>query len=69
MSAAQIVATIVALYAAAGLMVAVPFVLKGVDRLAAPMSLTPGARLVLLPGATALWPYVLARWIGSTRRA
>jgi hypothetical protein len=28
---------------------------------------TIGARILLLPGATALWPLVLARWF-STRR-
>jgi hypothetical protein len=25
--------------------------------------MTAGARLLLIPGAAALWPYVLARWL------
>jgi len=26
-----------------------------------------GARIVLFPGAAALWPYVLIRWLRSSR--
>ena len=28
---------------------------------------TLGARILLLPGATALWPLVLSRWLKSRR--
>ena len=31
----------------------------------APMSL--GARILILPGAAALWPYVLLRWLQGER--
>jgi hypothetical protein len=52
------------LYAAAGLVIAVAFVTFGVTRvLPQPVSVSLGARLLLLPGAAALWPYVLARWL------
>lgn len=52
----------IALYAAVGAAVAAAFVIIGVTRVqAAPVS--PGARILLLPGAAALWPYVLLRWI------
>jgi len=52
-----------ALYAAAGLVTAVAFVSFGVSQvLPHPMSVTFGARILLLPGAFALWPYVLIRW-------
>jgi hypothetical protein len=51
-----------ALYAAVGVATALAFVVFGVTRVQpTPMSL--GARLLILPGAAALWPYVLARWI------
>ena len=51
-----------ALYAAIGAVTAVAFVLFGVTRVQpAPVSL--GARVLILPGAVALWPYVLARWV------
>jgi hypothetical protein len=29
------------------------------------MTATLGARLLIIPGATALWPYVLMRWLRS----
>jgi hypothetical protein len=51
-----------ALYAAAGAVTAVAFAAFGVTRVQpAPVSL--GARLLILPGAAALWPYVLVRWL------
>ena len=53
-----------ALYAAAGVVVAVAFVLFGVTRVQ-PLPVSMGARIVLLPGAFALWPYVMARWLAS----
>ena len=53
-----------ALYAAIGAITAVAFVIFGVARVQpAPVSL--GARILILPGAAALWPYVLLRWIGT----
>jgi len=55
-----------ALYAAIGLVTAVAFVAFGVTRVQpAPMSL--GARMLILPGAAALWPYVLTRWLKASR--
>jgi len=52
------------LYVAAGLCTAAAFVTVGVTRvLPHPMTFTLGARALLFPGAAALWPYVLARWL------
>ncbi|MBV8925132.1 MAG: hypothetical protein JOZ74_07145 [Bradyrhizobium sp.] len=54
------------LYVAVGFVVAVAFVVLGASRVlphAAP--LTVGARIMLVPGATLLWPYVLARWLAA----
>ena len=53
-----------ALYVAIGLVTATAFVSFGVTQVL-PFSMTVGARILLLPGATALWPYVLARWLKS----
>ena len=51
-----------ALYAALGIVVAVAFALFGVTRVqSAPVSL--GARILILPGAAMLWPYVAIRWL------
>ena len=58
-----------AFYALIGLITAVAFVGVGVEHvLAQPATLTTGARILLVPGAAALWPYVLVRWLRSGRR-
>jgi hypothetical protein len=65
---AMIVLTILALYAAAGVAIGIAFVAFGVTRvLPEPMPVTIGARVLLFPGAAALWPYVLMRWLKSSR--
>ena len=57
-----------ALYAAVGLAVAGAFVVFGVTRvLPEPVAVTVGARALIFPGAAALWPYVLIRWLRSRR--
>ena len=56
-----------ALYATVGVVTAVAFVSLGVTRVQpAPVSL--GARILILPGAAALWPYVLTRWLKAAVR-
>ena len=63
MTAGMIFLYALALYVAAGLCTAAAFVTLGVGRvLPHAMSFTLGARLLLFPGAAALWPVVLARW-------
>ena len=55
-----------ALYAAIGAVTALAFAIFGVTRVQpAPVSL--GARILILPGAAALWPYVLIRWLRATQ--
>jgi hypothetical protein len=56
------------LYLAAGVCVGAAFVTIGVGRaLQHPMTFTPVARLFLFPGAVALWPYILFRWLKADR--
>ena len=58
------------LYVIFGLCTAVAFVMFGVTRvLSPPMSATIGARILFIPGAAALWPYVLYRWLKPRRPA
>jgi len=52
------------IYLLLGLISAIAFVTFGVTQVL-PYSMTLGARLLVLPGATALWPYVLMRWLKS----
>jgi hypothetical protein len=61
---ATILFCVLVAYVAIGLIAGLAFVVVGVVRVqAAPVTI--GARILLLPGATALWPLVLARWLSS----
>lgn len=53
-------------YFAVGLLVALAFVSAGAAQMTH-SSLTLGARVLILPAATALWPYVLFRWLKASR--
>jgi hypothetical protein len=55
---------VLALYAAIGVVTALAFVIFGVTRVQ-PAAVSLGARILILPGAAALWPYVLKRWIAA----
>ena len=52
---------VLALYGAIGLVVAPAFVIFGLTAMHA--AATVGARILFLPGAVALWPIVLSRWL------
>jgi hypothetical protein len=51
-------------YIAVGFLVGSAFVICGVVQVQA-MPVTLGARILLLPGAIVLWPFVLWRWLKS----
>lgn len=53
-------------YAAAGILTALAFALFGAQRVVR-SSFSPGARILLVPGAFALWPYILFRWLKAAR--
>jgi hypothetical protein len=58
-----------AAYVACGIVTAVAFVAGGVSRaLPEPAAVTIGARVLLVPGAIALWPIVVRRWLNSRNR-
>jgi hypothetical protein len=57
-----------AVYALIGVAVASAFVIFGIARVMPEASLTSGARLMLLPGAAALWPLILTRWLEAGGR-
>jgi len=57
----------VTIYLAIGLAFAVPFAMRGARRIdPAASSGTVGFRLLILPGATLLWPWMLYRWSRSS---
>jgi hypothetical protein len=52
-----------AIYAVTGVATALAFVSVGLSQvLHPPMPATLGARILFIPGAAALWPYILIRW-------
>jgi hypothetical protein len=64
MIVAQIILTVALAYSACGLLLAVPFVTFGVGRLDEAARGAPlGFRLLILPGAVALWPLIAVRWL------
>jgi hypothetical protein len=69
MDAAGLLLGGLAAYAAVGLVTAIAFVIFGVVRvLPEPAPVTVGTRILLIPGAAALWPYVLGRWVAASRQ-
>jgi hypothetical protein len=67
---ATLVLGVIAAYAAAGLVTALLFVTFGVVRvLSQPATVSIPARILLIPGAVALWPYVIVRWVQSAGRS
>ena len=61
------IVTVAGVYLLLGVVFAVPFVLKGVNRLEPSAAQgTRGFRLLILPGAIALWPLLLRRWLAAS---
>ena len=61
---ARVFLGLVAGYAALGLVFALAFALVGAGRLDPNARHgSPGFRLLIVPGATALWPILLRRWL------
>ena len=50
------------LYVLIGIVTGIAFVTVGVAQVFPHTSATAGARILWLPGAALLWPYVLMRW-------
>ena len=65
---AAILVAALTLYAAVGLVFAVAFLWRGIERVDDAVSKSSFSfRLIILPGVAALWPLLLRRWIhGST---
>ncbi|HVQ24191.1 MAG TPA: hypothetical protein VMV01_03395 [Planctomycetota bacterium] len=65
---AQWIVGVAGAYLAVGLLVAIPFALRGCQRIdPAAATGTWGFRVLIVPGAAALWPLLLRRWLGGVR--
>jgi hypothetical protein len=56
-----------AVYALAGIVVALAFVTMGLAAVLPGTPVTIGARILFIPGAAVLWPVVLRRWLQASR--
>ncbi|MFK8052831.1 MAG: hypothetical protein AB8F65_07630 [Woeseiaceae bacterium] len=64
---ATLLVNLLALYAALGILVAVIFALGGAKRIDPDgAAMTPGARLIVLPGIALLWPLMLFKLFTQT---
>jgi hypothetical protein len=65
---ANVVALLLGVYAAAGALFAAAFVARGARRLDRNVEGAPWTfRLVIAPGAVALWPLLLSQWLRQER--
>ncbi|MEM6455151.1 MAG: hypothetical protein AAF772_08665 [Acidobacteriota bacterium] len=63
---AEILVLVAGLYAALGLVFAVPFAVRGAPRVdPAAQGGTWGFRLLIVPGAALFWPLLARRWFGG----
>jgi len=68
MRAAEFFVAVLAAYGLAGGVFVAAFVIFGIHRVDPVAEHAPvGFRLIVMPGAAALWPLLLARWIRSKR--
>ena len=64
MTIIYIILVIVAVYLFAGLLFAIPFVLKGVDKIDDGAHGSKwGFRIIIIPGTMVFWPLLLKRWL------
>lgn len=65
-TAVTILFSALGIYLAAGLLFAVIFLIKGIERVdASAHGATWGFKLIIIPGIMALWPVLLNKWIKS----
>jgi hypothetical protein len=65
---ARLLAAAAGVYVAVGALFAVAFVAVGAGRIDPAAKGAPsGFRILILPGAIALWPYLLARWVSGAK--
>jgi len=58
----------VAVYLFAGLVFAIPFILKGVTKIDEGAHGSKwGFRIIIIPGTIVFWPFLLKRWIKASK--
>lgn len=68
MIAVYIIFIIVAAYLVAGLVFAIPFVIKGVSKIdEGAQGSKWGFRLIIIPGTIVFWPLLLKKWMQASK--
>jgi len=68
MSVASIILIIIAVYLLAGLVFAIPFVLRGVTKIDESAHGTKwGFRVIIIPGTIVFWPLLLKKWLRAVK--
>jgi hypothetical protein len=68
MMAIAISLILVSIYLLAGLLFAIAFVIKGVEKIdQAAHGSSFGFRVIIIPGAMIFWPWLLKKWVRSSK--
>ena len=64
-----VIFSLVAIYLAAGLVFAIPFVTKGVTQIDEGATGSKwGFRIIIIPGVMVFWPLLLKKWMKATKK-
>ena len=64
----NIILIIIAIYLACGFVFAIPFVIKGADKIdEGAHGATWGFRLIIIPATIVFWPLLLKKWIAANK--
>jgi hypothetical protein len=69
MNIVYIILIIAAVYLLAGLVFAIPFVIKGVDKIDdGAQGSGWGFRIIIIPGTMVFWPLLLKKWMQALKK-
>jgi hypothetical protein len=69
MNIVYIILIIAAVYLVAGLVFAIPFVIKGVDKIdEGALGSGWGFRIIIIPGTMVFWPLLLKKWMQALKK-
>ena len=64
----NIILVIIATYLACGFVFAIPFVIRGADKIdEGTHGATWGFRIIILPASVVFWPLLLKKWIAANK--
>jgi hypothetical protein len=64
----QILLLIIAIYFAFGFLFAILFITNGINKVdMGARGSTIGFRILIIPGITVFWPFLLKRWLNATK--